>query len=423
MKKRIPVTDLEIGMYVADMNTPWLNHPFLLGNRVIKTAREIDALQKYGVRDVYIDTEKGVDSRRAVPARVADAESRADMFRELARARREDSDGKPDPLEEMAVRRHGPPSFEKELPRARKLYEEAKEEVTRLLDDARMGRALDGEAVTGMVDGMVASIFRNPDALVNLSRLKSFDEYTYHHSLNVAVLSIALGRSLGLVRDELRRLGIGAILHDVGKMRVPQEILNKPGKFTAEEFSVMKTHTFRGAKLLLESEEMEKECSAVALNHHERYSGNGYPRGIAGMAIGKPGLISAIADVYDAMTTRRVYDPGTTPQEALGRLFEWGGAEFHPVYVQKFIRCVGIYPVGTVVALDTGETGVVSAQNRPNLLRPWVRILRHSSGAPLERPLDVDLTAKDPMGYRAYMRSIASVLPPTGMGDLAALGA
>ncbi len=407
MIKKIRVEDLEVGMFVEDFNVPWMDHPFLSSKKRIRSAREIDLIREHGIHEVYINTRRGKDSSRAVAMHEADAEVRRQMQEELSAGPR--GPEPPTVSREQAA-------FEEEVERAREVYTEAKALVKDLLHDARLGRSIDGERAAQTVDKMVESIFRNPDAITSLSRLKSFDDYTFQHSVNVSVLALALGRHLGIVKDELRRLGIGAILHDVGKMRVPEEVLNKPGRLTDEEFEVMKAHTLHGAKILMDTQDVPDESAAVALNHHERFNGRGYPRGLQGMGIGKFGLIAAIVDVYDAVTSDRVYHKGMPSHQALQKIYEWAKTDFYPVYVQRFIQCVGIYPIGSVVRLDTGEVGIVCRQNHVELLRPWVRVVRGAGGEPLAHPLDVDLTEPDPRGVRPFARTIAATLEPAEAG-------
>ncbi|MBE0618791.1 MAG: HD-GYP domain-containing protein [Proteobacteria bacterium] len=402
MIKKVRVDDLEVGMFVDDFNVPWLDHPFLTNKKKLKSAKEIDLLRQHGVEEVYIDTRKGKDSPRSVPQAEADAVAEE----ELARV----------PSEELEPPPGDSTPFEQELRKAREVYTEAKVVVQDLLQDARLGRSVDGERAATVVDKMVDSIFRNRDALASLSRLKNFDDYTFQHSLNVSVLALTLGRHLGIVKGELRRLGIGAVLHDVGKMRVPEQILNKPGRLTDDEFAVMKGHPLHGAKILMETPQVPDECSAVALNHHERFNGRGYPRGLQGLNIGKFGLISAIVDVYDAITSDRVYHKGMPSHQAVQKIYEWGKTDFYPIYVQKFIQCLGIYPIGSVVQLDTGEVGVVCRQNHDQLLRPRVRLVRGPASQPLRRFADVDLTEADPREEKPFFRTVVATLEPAEAG-------
>ena len=416
MIKRIRSEDLEVGMFVEDFNTPWMDHPFLTNKKKLKSAKEIALVLEHHIAEVYINTDRGRDSAKGVPV----AEFQADLRSRM----REEVLAEPKPLESGAIPSEpaagGGTPYDEELRAATKIYGEAKSVVKGLLQDVRLGRSIDGEAAAAAVDSMVDSIFRNREALTSLSRLKSFDDYTFHHSVNVSVLALTLGRDLGMVKGELRRLGIGGMLHDVGKMRVPEAILNKQGRLTEEEFAIMKTHSLHGAKILMDAKGVPGECAAVALNHHERVNGAGYPRGLQGPAIGKFGLIAAIADVYDAITSDRVYQRGMSSHEALQRIYEWSKTDFHPIYVQKFIQCLGIYPTGSAVLLDTGEAGVVCRQNRSHLLRPWVRVVRSALGQPLTEAFEVDLSEPsepDPAQRNPFARTIVSTLAASDLAS------
>lgn len=412
MIKKIRVEDLQIGMFIDDMNAPYTDHPFLTNKRKVKSSKDIDLLLTHNILEVYIDTDKGYDSPKAESAEEANARVREAMTEEVLTPSTDEEPYQPS----MAERPAELQSFREEVQKAKEIYGEAKVMVKELLAEARLGRSVDGERAQVVVNSMVDSIFRNQDALMSLSRLKSYDDYTFQHSLNVSVLSVALGRNLGLVKDELRRLGVGAILHDIGKMAIPEHILNKPGRYTDEEFAIMKAHPLKGAQILMAAPDVDKESTAVALNHHERYSGKGYPRGLVGMGIGKYGLISAIVDVYDAITSDRCYHKGLPSHQAIQKIYEWGQTDFYPVYVQKFIQCLGVYPIGTIAELDTGELGVVYAQNHSELLRPWVRLVRGPFGAPLATPMDVDLREQEPKGNKKFARTIVNVLLPHQAG-------
>jgi hypothetical protein len=166
----------------------------------------------------------------------------------------------------------------------------------------------------------------------------------------------------------------------------------------------------------MQTREVPDECAAVALNHHERFDGRGYPRGLRGLSIGKFGLISAIADVYDAVTSDRVYHKGMPTHQALQKMYEWAKTDFYPIYVQKFIQCLGIYPIGSVVRLDTAEVGVVCRENHEHLLRPWVRLVCGSDGVLLPSPMDADLREADPTGQKPFARTVVATLDPVSAG-------
>lgn len=402
MIKKIRVEDLERGMFVTDLNTPWAEHPFVANRVVVRKAQDIDAMRLAGMEVVYIDTAKGKDSSKAVPL----VEANRHIDEDVRRVAEGTPDSEPTPLV----------PFELEFQRARELYDDAKTVVKNQFAEVKQGGKVDGQAAESSVTDMISSIFQNRDAYLSLSRLKSFDEYTFHHSVNVAVLSLNLAVTLGILERELLRLGIGAILHDMGKVLIPDGLVQKRGPLDPKEFEVVKTHSLHGAKLLLDARGVPVDCAAVPLSHHERYDGSGYPRHVSGPGVGKFGLITAIADVYDAMTSDRPYQKGMPPTLALKKIYEWSGTHFHPLYVQRFIQCVGIYPVGTVVRLDTPQLGVVLRQNRGNLLRPWVRLVPTPTKAAPPYWEDVDLREPDPKREKPHTRSIERVVDPRMAG-------
>jgi putative nucleotidyltransferase with HDIG domain len=404
MLKKIRVEDLKPGMYIADFNTPWLLHPFFPNQITVRSARDIEQMLRCRMTEVYIDTGRGTDSPKAVAAE--------EVERELGERLQKEVLGVPGAEEAQAPQ----VPFETEYRWSRELYADAKLAVEHQFREVGGGRRADGESADSVVSDIIASLFRNRDAMLSLARSKSFDQYTFHHSLNVAVLALNLGMQLGILDRELKRLGIGAILHDLGKVRLPGGLLQKLGPLDPQEYDVVKTHSLHGARILLESGSIPAECAAVPLGHHERYDGSGYPRCLTGPGVGKFGLITAIADVYDAMTTARPYQRGTAPTVALRKLYGWAGTHFHPVYVRKFIQSVGIYPIGTTVRLDTGEVGVVVRQNRADLLRPRVRPAVSAGGLPLRRPLDVDLREPDPRGELPHARTVERVIPHGAVG-------
>jgi len=400
MIKKINVENLEPGMFISDFNTPWLRHPFFPNKILLKNPKDIDRMLKYGMANVCIDTEKGKDSPYAVPIEEANAELQKQMHEELAESSNDEDERKPRV------------PFEIEFRKAREVYAETKIELRRQFHEVEDGNRVNGKHTQSRVIDIIGSIFRNRDAMLSISNIKHFDEYTFHHCLNVAVMSLHLAINLGILDNELLRLGIGAVLHDLGKVRIPDGLIQKKGPLAPNEFELVKTHAAHGAKIIMEAREVPKDCALVPLSHHERYDGCGYPRGLSGVEVGKFGLISSIADVYDAMTTNRPYQSGMTPTQALNKMYGWAGTHFHPIYMRKFIQCVGVYPVGTVVKLDTKEIGVVVRQNRGELLRPWVRLVRTRDGAPMDEYKDVDLRDPDQFGVKLFARSVALVLDP-----------
>lgn len=383
MIKKIRVDDLELGMFVSDFNVPWMDHPFLTSTRLLRKAKELDQIREHRITEVYIDTSRGKDSDKAVSAREAQTQVVREMGEQAAAAARaEEQDGTEDGDDG---------EFRDELRKAHRIYDDAKDVVADLMGDAQRGRELRPEQAIAVVDRMVEADLRNGSALSSLARLKNSGQYLLHHSVNVCVIALSLGRHLGLGKAELHLLGLGALLHDIGKLKLPQSTYDKPGGLSEKEFALVKTHPLHGAKMILDASDLPDACAKAALDHHERYDGGGYPRGHEGMGIGKFGLITAIADVFDAVTSDRVYRSGLAPHVAMQRMYEWAKSDFYPVYGQKFIQCMGIYPVGTVVCLETGEIGVVTRQNRSTLLRPHVRVVSAKDGSTIEPPLDLNL--------------------------------
>ncbi|WP_447972105.1 HD-GYP domain-containing protein [Nitrospira sp. Kam-Ns4a] len=389
---RIPLEQLAVGMYIVGLDKSWLETPFLRHKMRITGASQIRALRDSGVRFVEIDPGKGPAPAvgGAAPALAAPPEA------------------------EPSAPRSAPPvdAFTEELPLATKAYQEAKHVVQRAMHEVRMGQAINTEAVQKAVDGLVDSVLRNEDALTSLSRLKSYDEYTFFHSVNTAVLALALGRSLELDRAALRSLGTGALLHDVGKMKIPIGILNKPGKLKDFEFAIIKQHALRGAEILARTTGLEEEAIRPALEHHERVNGSGYPFGKTKEQLTQFGLISSVVDVYDAMTSDRVYHKAMPPHHALKFLFNLGQkGHLDPPLVERFIKCLGIYPVGSCVLLSTGETALVEQIRQDQPLRPRLILVRDATGRPLRRGRALDLAHA-----AESTRTIAAVLDPVEVG-------
>lgn len=396
-------------MFLDRMGRSWLDHPFLVSRFRIASEGQIRKLVESGIRDVYIDTAKGDD--------VADGSGGPDPGN--ASPAGATAAGTPPPADvrdeagSATGSQDGTP-FRREIRAACAVQQEARSVVRDVMRDVRLGRSVDGHGVNRVVDSMVDSIFRNRDALCSLTRIKDYDEYTFVHSINVCVLCLTMGRHLGMSRRELQDLGVGALLHDVGKMRLPAAILNKPGKLTAEEFGLVKNHPAFGVELLEKTHEISDTSRNVVARHHERYDGSGYPSGLGGHAIGRAGQIAAIADVYDAITSDRCYSRGLPPFEGVRKIYEWGKKTFDPSYVERFIKCLGIYPVGTVVELESGEIGIVTETNGENLLRPRVLLVYRKAQVPYRSPVEVDLADPAALGD-ALRRSIVRPLDPKAL--------
>ena len=377
MIKEINVRDLKVGMYVEGLGVSWFNHPFVRNKFQITKESEIEKIKECGIITIKIDTEKSVDLASAV-----EKQDEQDTLFSVKKLEKQD---------DIPPAEQEPVPLKEEIERSEKIYQENLPLVHKLVDDIKKGNKIDARSVNDSVDQLVESVFRNRYAAVALAKLKTYDEYTFTHSINVSVFAIALGRQLNLHRQQLKLLGAGAMLHDIGKSSIPDEILNKPGPLTEEEFGIMKTHPKLGIKHLKRVQDVSQEVLQCILNHHEKMNGKGYPRNLQGAAIGDYAKMVSIADSYDAITSTRVYQKSILAHHALKIIFGLRGEHFYPSFVERFIQVVGIYPIGTLVQLNTNEIGVVTAVNPSNLLYPDIQLLINEKGEKMDAVLPVCL--------------------------------
>lgn len=358
MIKKITVEQLEPGMFVADFNCGWLEHPFLTNSAFVKDAHTVEKVKAFGIRELYIDTRKGSDVGEGRGKKREDVQK--ELHEEMHR------------LVEMDRTVINTVPMEEEMHHAKAVKNEAKKVVTGILHEARLGKQVALEEANHVVEKLVDSVFRNVDALASLSRIKSKDQYTFMHSVNVCVLMIAFCRFIGIDRETIQKVGVGALLHDIGKMKVPDAVLNKPGPLTDAEFDLMKGHVTHGHDILIATKGVPFEAIEVASQHHERFDGTGYPLKLDHGNISRFGQMAALADVYDAITTNRIYHKGLEPAEAIRKIYEWSKHHFAAEMAQYFVKCVGIYPVGTLVRLESGLLAVVAVPGQRSMLTPTV---------------------------------------------------
>ena len=395
MRKRISIDQLKVGMKVEKLDRSWLATPFLRHRFTITSTDQIEQLHASGVQqidvDVHDDCQESCSLVSAMP-----------VGPEVS-----------PPLPPTPETGPSAVPFAEELPVARQVYKAAKLIIQQAMEDVRMGRALNMEAVSEVVENMADSILRNPDALTSLTRLKQFDEYTFFHSVNTSALALSVGRHLGYDRTSLLQLGTGTLLHDIGKTLIPVEILNKPGRYEADEFEIMKQHALRGAEILSNTTGLTDIFLKPALEHHERVDGTGYPHKRAKQDLSQFGLIAAIVDIYDAVTSDRCYHKGKTPHDTLQLLYRLGTqGHLDGVLVQQFIQVVGVYPVGSCVSLNTGEAAIVKQFNHHVPIEPLVVLVTDETGRHRSTPLDLDLAAQ----FRQPKQKIASILDPINVG-------
>jgi len=345
MLKRVPVSQLRIGMYIHELCGSWLDHSFWRQRFLIQQDSHLSRLRDSKLEWVWIDTDRGLDVEdQAQPM------ARAVGRRDGGRAQDADAAGPADEVHQ---------AYE----RARGVRDASGDVVAQMFSDAQLGRRLDVQQAERLAQDVAGSIDEHPDALLSLARIKRADQYTYMHSVAVAALMASLARELGHSEEQVRLAGMAGLLHDIGKVGIPEKILNKPGRLTDEEFAIVRRHPVEGAAMLREEPGIPPEVLDVCLHHHERIDGRGYPDGLAGEQISLLARMGAICDVYDAITSNRPYKKGWDPAFSLGKMAEWTG-QFDEDILAAFVRALGRFPVGSILSLTSGELAVVVAQNR-----------------------------------------------------------
>lgn len=269
--------------------------------------------------------------------------------------------------------------------------EEAERVVQEIMHDVKTGNLIKTGKARKVVEKIVGELISNRHIVGKLADIRILDDYTFAHSVNVCILSISTGIVMGYSKIRLKELGIGALLHDVGKMKVPDEILKKNGPLTEKEFDEIKRHTILGYEILRENSDITPDAAKIALQHHECYNGTGYPRGIKNDEFHEYSKIVAVADVYDALTADRVYKNAVLPYEAMEIIIASSGYQFDPQIVKTFVENCEIYPVGSTVELSTGEIGIVVNVNRALPIRPTVRIIMSAEGKEVGNGAEIDL--------------------------------
>ena len=292
------------------------------------------------------------------------------------------------------------------------LYTDAVGIAERLWDSATTEGKPDADAARGIVDSLAQAVAQNRTALLALTALKNYDNYTFTHMVNVSILTMGQGRGLGLEGSALRQLGLAALLHDIGKVRTPPEILNKTEQLTDREFDILKRHTVDGAQILRTTPEVPALAPVVAFEHHLRADGTGYPRGVSRPELNVATMLCGISDVYDAMRSQRVYQQAFPTDRILTVLQRNDGKQFDQNLVRRFVQLVGIYPAGNLVRLDSGETAVVTKAYAPDPYRPRVKVLLAADRTPIPRPFEVNLWE----GHEGFAGAIQAPLDPAEYG-------
>lgn len=358
MTRRIASTEPRLGMYIQKLGGSWMKHPFLRSSFLLTNPDDIKSILEAGIEDVWIDEEKGEALQNTDTLTPAPTQEFSEP-----------------PVVTSHTNEHKviiESSMEDDINRARRLFNDAKPQVMAMYKDARLGKAIDPQTTLPLVNEIDVMVQRNSAAILSVARLKTHDDYTYMHSLAVCALMISLSRELNLDEEQVKLAGVGGLMHDLGKSLMPLEVLNKPGKLTDAEYSLMKKHPAAGAKLL-ENSGAAPEVVDIALHHHEKMNGLGYPNRLHGEEISLFSRMAAICDVYDAVTSERAYKQAWDPAGTIREMAHWEG-HFDKQLFNAFVKMVGIYPVGSLVRLASQRLAVVIEPGVTSLVKPKVKV-------------------------------------------------
>ncbi len=365
MTKKINVKQLRVGMFICGTNRKWIDTPFFRPKFLITADKQINTLQEY-CEFVYIDTKKGVD-----------VISRPEVKTIIRQHNNETPISSDSPNESHLYRKN---------------YDESQTVLNEVLNDVRLGRCVDNPKIRGVVQELIVNIVKDSHTMIGLIRLKGKSDTLARKSVNVCILALAFGKHIGIPKDKMYVLGLGALLHDIGMVRIPNKILLKKQPLTPAERATIEKHTEYGLAVLAKTPEIPVDVLKIVHSHHERMDGKGYPQGLQTKEIGLLVRMVTIASVYEALTRERFYTETLSPVAALKYLYTSGKAIFDAHLVEKFIQALGIYPSGCVVELNTGELGVVINVNAQNRLRPTLRIVTNAQKQLLSQEYIIDLT-------------------------------
>jgi HD-GYP domain-containing protein (c-di-GMP phosphodiesterase class II) len=375
---KVMVDELRVGMQVSELDRPWMGTPFMFQGFRIRSAEEIKLLQKC-CDYVYV-------SRDAAPVDFREVRTRrATEHVPVSKLLAVSSKG------QYGGRYHDSVTAEDELVAARKIFPECQTLIRDVFNTAEHAGSVSLPRIRNMTDAIVDSVLRNPDAFMMLQNIDNRAPYRYRHAVNCCGLAAAFCRSLGFRREEIRDIALGALLLDIGTVRLPGEMLDMQAPLSPLLQKLTRHHVDFGLDIVQESQDLPAVVEEMIRTHHERVDGRGYPAGMRGEQIPVSGRIAAIVDCYDAMINERPYREGMSPVAAISELYKWRDIDFHADLVEKFIQCIGACPTGSLVELNSGQVGVVLSQNRLHRLYPRVLVIMEADRSRCERTYTVDL--------------------------------
>ena len=371
MRKEVPVEELQFGVFVAELDRPWTETPFMFQGFVLNNEQQRETLRKY-CKKVYIDTEKGLDLADHGPGKAGQAHVSVLSTIKDKVAYQEKS------------------SIKAEAPIALAAHARSATVLRDVFTSVQAGNALDAPRVKEAVTSMTDSVVRNPDAMLLLTKMKEKGEHTLDRALGVSIYMITFGRFLQLPREQLDLLGMLGLLQDVGKVKLPEGLLQKREPLSDAERKICHSHVQHSVAILKGTSGLPSDIPGLAALHHERFDGKGYPRGLRGGEIGLFGGIAGLVDCFDALIHPRPYAETMSPSNALNLLYGWRNVHFDGPLVEQFIHCIGIFPVGSIVELYSGEVGIVIAQNPVMRLMPRVMLVLDSGHRPIKPQRIID---------------------------------
>ncbi len=353
--REIPVEELQLGMYVSKLDRPWTETPFVFQGFILRNQKQIDVMCKF-CKHVFVDPEKEDMSEVDADAGGSAASIRGTtVYKDAA-------------------------SLDVELPRAKTAIAQTTSVLRQIGEAVDVGHAIDGGKVREAASNITESVVRNPDAASLLVRMQEKSGETFNRAIHVSVMMTIFGRFLQLPLERIEHLGLLGLLQDAGKLKLPTALLEKREPLTPAETELYQTHVDHSVEILNATQGLPDDLPGLASLHHEHFDGSGYPRGLRGGAIALPGMIAAIVDAFDTLIAPPPQGKHMSPSNALNLIYKGRGTLFQPALVEQFIQCVGVYPVGSAVELNTGEIGVVIAQNPLRRLQPRVMVVKDAKG-------------------------------------------